>query len=74
MVSSWLAGCASRSIPVSGDYSLVGTLGDPVQIRDWQLNVLPADAVSTDNAILVTRGKRWPLMIDPQEQVIGFTT
>jgi hypothetical protein len=38
------------------------------QVREWQINGLPTDRVSTDNAILVTRGKRWPLMIDPQEQ------
>ena len=39
-----------------------------LQVREWQINGLPTDRVSTDNAILVTRGKRWPLMIDPQEQ------
>ncbi len=44
------------------------TMGDAVQVREWQINGLPTDRVSTDNAILVTRGKRWPLMIDPQEQ------
>jgi len=27
---------------------------------------LPSDGVSVDNGILVTRGRRWPLMIDPQ--------
>jgi len=44
------------------------TLGDPMQIRQWQIDGLPKDQVSTNNAIMVTRGKRWPLMIDPQEQ------
>lgn len=29
---------------------------------------LPTDSVSVDNAILVTDGRRWPLMIDPQNQ------
>jgi dynein heavy chain len=68
MVDSWLSACQGRSIPVSADFTLTGVLGDPVQIRDWQIAGLPTDAVSTDNAILVTRGKRWPLLIDPQEQ------
>jgi dynein heavy chain len=68
MVASWLAACRARHIPISDDVSLVGTLGEPVQIRDWQIAGLPTDAVSTDSAIMVTRGKRWPLLIDPQEQ------
>ena len=69
MVAWWLQTCISKAIPCSGEgFSLMQTMGDPVQVRDWNINGLPTDAVSTDNAILVTRGKRWPLMIDPQEQ------
>jgi len=43
-------------------------LSHPQQVREWVLAGLPADAVSIDNGILVTRCKRWPLMIDPQGQ------
>ncbi|KAG7249870.1 hypothetical protein CRUP_024798, partial [Coryphaenoides rupestris] len=34
----------------------------------WNTEGLPRDTVSTENGILVTRGRRWPLMIDPQDQ------
>ncbi len=68
MVTSWLDSMREKGIPCSPDCSLVATMGDPVAIREWQIAGLPTDAVSTDNGILVTRGKRWPLMIDPQEQ------
>ena len=37
-----------------------------LQAREWRVWGLPTDDVSIDNGILVTRGKRWPLMIDPQ--------
>jgi dynein heavy chain len=46
----------------------VNTLGDPVEIRNWNLCSLPSDSVSIDNAILATQTSRWPLMIDPQSQ------
>jgi dynein heavy chain len=38
------------------------------QVREWAIWGLPTDSVSVDNGILTTRGKRWPLMIDPQGQ------
>jgi dynein heavy chain len=53
---------------VSENYSLRGILSTPVEVREWSIWGLPTDNVSVDNGILVTRGKRWPLMIDPQEQ------
>jgi dynein heavy chain, axonemal len=51
---------------MSEKYSLVTTLGDPVEIRNWNLCSLPSDTVSIDNGILATKTSRWPLMIDPQ--------
>ena len=43
-------------------------MGDPVVIRGWNIASLPGDQVSIENGILATRGQRWPLMIDPQQQ------
>ncbi|GLD95206.1 hypothetical protein PINS_up003848 [Pythium insidiosum] len=68
IVDTWLQETIRLGIPCSSTYSLASTLGSAVEIREWQLNGLPTDATSTDNAILVTRGERWPLMIDPQGQ------
>lgn len=51
---------------------MVNVLASNFEIRQWNADGLPRDAVSTENAVLVTRGRRWPLMIDPQEQVRGL--
>ena len=68
LVTEWIQKCKELEIPVSDDFSLVKTLADPFEIRQWNLEGLPRDAVSTENAVLVTKGRRWPLMIDPQDQ------
>jgi len=47
---------------------LIHVLADPFEIRQWNSDGLPSDNLSIENAILVTRGRRWPLMIDPQDQ------
>jgi dynein heavy chain, axonemal len=41
---------------------------DPSDVRDWNILGLPADSFSTENGVMVARGRRWPLMIDPQGQ------
>jgi len=68
LIQSWIARCKESGIPASDDYSLIHVLADPFEIRQWNADGLPTDNLSTENAILVTRGRRWPLMIDPQDQ------
>jgi hypothetical protein len=55
-----------RGIRGSSTVTLEAVLGDPVQIREWNLTGLPRDALSTDNAIIMSKSRRWPLKIDPQ--------
>ncbi|XP_063362018.1 dynein axonemal heavy chain 3 [Cydia amplana] len=55
-------------IPCSESFSLITTLGEAVVIRAWNIAGLPVDAFSVENGIIVEKSRRWPLMIDPQEQ------
>ena len=58
----------SLDIACSADFSLSKTLGDPVKIRDWNIDGLPTDSFSVDNGVIVASTRRWPLLIDPQGQ------
>jgi len=51
-----------------GGFSLSNVLGNPILVRQWQIDGLPTDSFSTDNGIIVNQARRWPLMIDPQGQ------
>jgi dynein heavy chain len=68
LVTIWIRKCQDVGVPVSENFSLADNLADPAVVRDWNIKGLPADPLSTENGILVTRGRRWPLMIDPQGQ------
>ncbi|XP_054535145.1 dynein axonemal heavy chain 7 isoform X5 [Pan troglodytes] len=64
----WTTLCKGRDIPCSDDCSLMGTLGEAVTIRTWNIAGLPSDSFSIDNGIIIMNARRWPLMIDPQSQ------
>jgi dynein heavy chain len=64
----WLAQAKILEIPFSPDFSFESFSGKATEIRDWNIQGLPSDAFSAENGIIVTRGRRWPLMIDPQGQ------
>jgi dynein heavy chain len=68
LFADWTELARSLDLPTSSNPTLLNTVGDPVQVREWQTQLLPTDEVSTNNAILVMQGQRWPLMIDPQAQ------
>ncbi|EQC31947.1 hypothetical protein SDRG_10462 [Saprolegnia diclina VS20] len=64
----WHDAMAGAQLPTSASTSLLVTCSDASQLREWQLNGLPTDATSGENAVMVFRGERWPLLIDPQQQ------
>ncbi|XP_044910410.1 dynein axonemal heavy chain 6 isoform X5 [Felis catus] len=68
LIEYWIQDCLSLEIPINPSFSLINILGDPYKIRQWNTDGLPRDMISTENGILVTEGRRWPLMIDPQDQ------
>jgi dynein heavy chain, axonemal len=68
LTSKWAAHCVTLGIPVDPRFDLSRILSDPVTVREWNIQGLPADSFSTENGLFATRGRRWPLMIDPQGQ------
>ncbi|KAF4522383.1 hypothetical protein B566_EDAN012965 [Ephemera danica] len=65
---TWVKRCQELGIPCSGHFSMLDSLGDPVQLQDWVIAGLPVDEFSQDNAIIAHNAGRWPLFIDPQGQ------
>ena len=64
----WLPGIRKLEVPASDSYSFANFLADPSDVRHWNIQGLPTDSFSTENGVMVTRGNRWPLCIDPQFQ------
>jgi dynein heavy chain len=50
------------------NYSLEKTIGNAVQIQNWNLKGLPNDSVSRESAIIIYNAPKYPLIIDPQGQ------
>ncbi len=67
-IKQWSKMLNDKGIPCSESFTLQETLGEPVAIRQWIIERLPNDAFSIENAIMLTKSNRWPLMIDPQGQ------
>lgn len=53
-------------IKFSYDFSLQTMLSDPMKVSQWtNIERLPNDSFSIDNAIILKNSTRWPLLIDP---------
>ncbi|KAM6908086.1 dynein axonemal heavy chain 2-like [Lycodopsis pacificus] len=68
LLAIWMEELRDLAIPCTPGFSFAVFLSKPTVVRDWNIQGLPSDAFSTDNGVIVTRGNRWPLMVDPQGQ------
>jgi dynein heavy chain len=68
IASTWQDLLVELKIPHTKGCDLQMTLADPVKIRAWNIAGLPTDACSTENGIIMSEGRRWPLLMDPQTQ------
>jgi dynein heavy chain len=66
--TKWVERLVALNIPARKTFSLQDVIGDMVKVRQWVIDKLPNDALSIDNAIILDNSRRWPLMIDPQNQ------
>jgi hypothetical protein len=67
-LEEWAIKCRDKKIPCSEVFKLATVLGEPVKIRGWTADGLPNDGFSIDNGIILTKARRWPLLVDPQGQ------
>merc|ERR1711881_152242 len=58
----------TEGIPFTDGLDLTAMLTDSTQIGEWNLEGLPTDDLSIQNAIIVTKASRYPLLMDPQGQ------
>lgn len=72
LCSMWRDRLVELKIEHTEGCDVIKTLADPVQIRAWNIAGLPTDSVSTENGIIMSKARRWPLMIDPQGQAGKF--
>ncbi len=61
-----------RGIPATAELSITDFMVDAGTVGDWAQEGLPSDELSTQNGIMVTRSTKYPLLIDPQGQGLGW--
>jgi dynein heavy chain len=68
LLKLWLQSAEEIDMKADPAWKCADILCDPAEVREWIIRSLPSDDLSVENGIFVTRGRRWPLMIDPQGQ------
>lgn len=67
----WMPDITQRGIPFSSGVKPLDLLTDDTARAKWANEGLPIDPLSVENGAIMTNAARWPLMIDPQLQVIS---
>lgn len=65
LVSNWVSMVQNQHIPFTEGFEFDDFMAGPALARQWQINGLPTDKFSVENAVFVNKGLRWALNIDP---------
>ena len=72
ILPKWMKALKERKVAFKKHLSLQEYLSKPGDRLDWQANGLPPDELYVENAIILSRFQRYPLMIDPSGMAVSF--
>ncbi|KAI9339082.1 dynein heavy chain [Obelidium mucronatum] len=72
LLKKWTAHLVNSGIRVKSTLSISEYLSNADERAVWQERLLPTDELCTENAIMLQRFNRYPLIIDPAGQAIAF--
>ncbi|THD25348.1 Dynein heavy chain 1 cytosolic [Fasciola hepatica] len=72
LMATWCQHLQTVDIRFRSDLALVEYLSNPDERLRWQANDLPTDELCVENAIMLRRFNRYPLIIDPSGQATEF--
>eukprot|EP01039_Chlorochromonas_danica_P002781 gene2781-3035_t len=72
LMTDWTESMESLGVPFRADLDMVAYLSRPSDQLKWLEHGLPNDSLAIQNAILLERFHRFPLVIDPSGQALRF--
>ncbi|XP_044735865.1 dynein heavy chain, cytoplasmic isoform X10 [Chrysoperla carnea] len=72
LFATWCQHLLQANIQFRPDIARTEYLSNPDERLRWQANALPTDDLCTENAIMLKRFNRYPLIIDPSGQATEF--
>ncbi|KAI8810266.1 dynein heavy chain [Cladochytrium replicatum] len=72
LLQKWMGHLTAAGIKFKQDISLPEYLSTADERLEWQANSLPADDLCTENAVMLKRYNRYPLIIDPSGQATTY--
>jgi len=74
LMARWTSHLQEAGLQFKPDLALIEYLSTADERLAWQANALPADDLCIENAIMLARFNRYPLIIDPSGQAVTFLT
>ncbi|KAJ3273119.1 hypothetical protein HDV01_004758 [Terramyces sp. JEL0728] len=72
LTGNWKSKLSASGIKFNEQLSIYAYLSTAEQRNNWIVNSLPADDLCMENAVIMERSQRYPLIIDPSNQALSY--